>query len=299
VIEPYPVVSITDSLLPGALKRFAAVMAASDGRYLLIDLAEVHVADSTGRIVRQIGRNGRGPGEFVMPKNAFETATGFVIIDGATVRMTTLSKDSLEVVATHRLPGRNTSFPAAFADGRFAFNAPIYSPDQIGHAIHVLSPDGSVLRSFGGNSRYRAGDEAELRRIVSVARDSGSFWVTHPSLYRIERWDSTGHLMAVFERRASWFRAPDALALPGPGSPVVVRLWEGADGLLWVKIAIPPPKIATVIEVLDPRALSVVASTRFESVIATPVAGSFLFSAMKQLPDGQPIVNVWGYRIRR
>jgi hypothetical protein len=90
-----------------------------------------------------------------------------------------------------------------------------------------------------------------------------------------------------------------ALALPGPGSPVVVRVWEGADGLVWVKIAIPPPKIATVIEVLDPRALSVVASTRFESVIATPVAGSFLFSAMKQLPDGQPIVNVWGYRIRR
>jgi hypothetical protein len=202
----------------------------------------------------------------------------------------------LTVIRTDRVPGRSFSYPAAFGDGRYALNASMYSGEQVGQPVHIVSPDGRVLRSFGGGRGL--GSEYALIRVVSVARDS-TLWVTHPSTYRIERWDSTGHLLAVYERRADWFRAYDAGIPPRAGSPRVVSAREDAAGLLWVKLGIMDSAgIENIIEVLDPKTLRVVASARFLGP-STPLIGVFLHSTMKELPDGQPVLKVWGYRLRR
>jgi hypothetical protein len=206
-------------------------------------------------------------------------------------RVTRLAKKTLDVRGTDPMPASPGEAPEAFPDGRYVLNGDVRPPGSAGHPLHIVSPDGRILRSFGGHTAAAA-VKANYQRNVGVSGDSG-VWVNRSDGYRIERWDTAGKLLAVYERRVDWFPAPDSSAwnsgiYPENGEPRVGKIHEDEQGRLWVKVAIPriPPgwvpgtpwdksQSEIFIEVLDTRERRVLASLNVKGWFGIPTPGPF------------------------
>lgn len=184
-IQRYRLATITDSLYPGGatLSSSALVHVRADRQFFvaaggLMGPTDLYLADRSGLVQRQIGRRGRGPGEYLSPFPILETRHVFLVLDAGQRRVTRLAKDDLSVLGTDSLPLWPRTQPAVFTDGRYVVSGPMrWQTDA--RPVHIVGSTGQVLRSFGepGRSELRT-RRGLLERVVAISGDS-IVWVAH------------------------------------------------------------------------------------------------------------------------
>jgi hypothetical protein len=178
-----------------------------DGSLFLLDLQarQVHVTDSTGRLLRTIGRPGQGPGELERPASVHVSGESLTVVDPGNGRLQSFNLDGE--------PSTSRTIPACAA----------------GPAPPAVGPDGILVRptlgfdtglaivcSSSGEERARLGDlpapgqsvvdmgqmraqilEGEVPAIMLNAADAvvggdGAVWLLLSAAAHVERHDSDG-----------------------------------------------------------------------------------------------------------
>lgn len=279
--------------------------------------SEIHVFDLDGSFVRTIGGPGQGPGEYQWIR-ALRVSEGDTlhVFDVLNDRHTVVAPD-FSVVRTRPLPGEihdGGALPAA--DGHFLINASIPSAEAIGYPLHLVDPDGDLVRSFGSDPPRAGFNEppSRFRRAMAWSR-AGGIWAAHPREYRIERWTTAGERVQVLRIEADWMEGDtpgprrDHDAPLGPPPRSLLSIWEDDDGHLWVTGRIPASRwqdaidgarivdrngwAHTVIEVIDPETESRLARRVVPSFagLLDPIGG-YLYT-YRESEEGIPTLDMW------
>jgi hypothetical protein len=187
---------------------------------------------------------------------------------------------------------------------------------------------GRVLQSFGADAKsFSPGRPAVHERRIATVRGGGVV-SAHRDRYRIDRWDAQGRLVGRLERRADWF-PPWSDYSQGPfdevrPKPMVLGVWEDAQGLLYVNLRVAatnwtPVRAAStsprreralssysdadrfvdsVLEILDPVRGVLVASARVTSFAAGFTPQGLLYS-IRETAAGAEVIDVWQVQLRR
>jgi hypothetical protein len=319
-LQRYLVATITDSLYEGgtSLNPLAQVSAAATGEFLIAS-SQLWLTDRTGRIVRQVGQVGSGPGEFRSPQFVLAEAAGHRVFDQRLRRTTRLALGTFAAVEDAPMPFFSWH-AAMFPDGRYVLGGEFDSPGHAGQPLHLVAADGTILLSFGNNpdlaptpGLHRDGRERLLRRSVAPSGDS-AVWTAHPFRYRLEKWDTRGRLLAVYERRTSWFPPTDRALLEAPefetsglNQPSIARLHEDEHGRLWVQITVrrrertlplgqsDPGPYDTIVEVLDLAERRVIAAGFINRLVRNVRGPSFYHLSYRESASLQPLIDVWAF----
>jgi hypothetical protein len=291
------------------------------GRFLIAhdDVAdEVGVYDSSGSFLRTLGRRGQGPGEWSRIHHLDAKGRFVYVADPGNGRETVLDQG---LAAVRAIPLRGSPRDVlVVSDSLRVFNTLLNTSDLAGYPLHVVDLQGRLTASFGdGGGVVRRDREVDAWRRLAAASDGG-FWASHTSRYLIERWTIAGERTLTVERAAAWF--PDGSGKPAwegadvPPRPLVAGVWEDAEGLLWVAVAVPDPEwrkalsvtpdgagysalpgdyYDTMIEVLDPSSRRVVAGGRFDFM--GHFTGNLRIAAYREETAGMPWIDVFRIRI--
>jgi hypothetical protein len=292
----HPAVTLGDKDGPGIVAATGIIAVDSEGRFYVAHGAargHILVFDSAGEFLTRTGRPGAGPGEYrVVGAIEIGNADSVLVFDNGNARLTVLTPyPTLEVARTQTIPIPVRSWEGVIdSDGGYVTAFPYAEPGRIGYPLHEVGPDGRVGRSFGSEEpRYRPGQRLQLRRVIAAGGDH--VWVGHRSQYVVERWHRDNERIASFGRRVSWFPAIEEIGAIAPDNPpptTMTAIQEGFDGYLWVLIAVPSEDwldglrrvpgpegrafyevvssndvFSTVLEILDPRSATLIASNRF------------------------------------
>jgi hypothetical protein len=239
-VELEPRVVITDSAGQGFIhSSIPMVRRDRTGRYYAAPQlsAELLVFDSSGVQVDLIGRGGQGPGEFewVIPPTV-GPGDSLLVWDGL-LRRTAVYSPSLEFVRDYRFP---FSPVYVFEDGSILVNRNIPDPDHIGYPLHLLAPDGEILRSFGQDPpEFRADRAAAYHRALAVTGE-GQIWTSPSHRLEPELWDPwTGERIHELPTEWSEFTIDESggqEADPRRYRPStrVTGLIHEPEGVLWV-----------------------------------------------------------------
>lgn len=275
------------------------------------DATSLLVFDLTGLLVRRLGAEGDGPGEFRRIRRILALhGKSLVVTDWGTGRVTVLggSYEVTRISSMQRLPD------LVLRDGTMLLADHVFTPDRIGFPLHVIDSAGEVVRSFGTDLPEYAPD-ARLATTRLVASDStGGIWSVAPGRYLLERWDPmTGTRTDSFEITSPHVtpvrRWPADERLRPPG--IVEWLWAGSDGRLYLLLRVAdsawtPPSNANVerrltaedydllydwiLEVVDPTARAVIASHRVSTALWGRTGSPFLAG---RDPDGGEAIVVY------
>ena len=188
------------------------------------------VFDSTGRLLRTLGREGEGPNEFRAAEMVYATGDTAMIFDMGTRRMTFVAPPDafLRTVPWQRRPYTLVEL----TDGSFVISTGDFSP---GPAMMHIARDGRLRSEFGDAADQRT---QEGRHRVLAPSSDGGFWSARTTRrMELQKWRAPGDLEATIPLSASWFRPYDALQRPtktDPPSPGVIAIWEDAQGMVWV-----------------------------------------------------------------
>ena len=316
-----------ESLLGGV----AQVARLHDGRIAVVfdpvDY-EFTVFSADGSKWTRVGRKGEGPGEYGWIQSLLARGDRLHLFDPVRARHTVLDRD-FAVIRTDGMMRGQAMPGAVLDDSTYLMNGTLRTPERVGYALHVVV-GGSVARSFdeppGGVGLRRS--DVHLRRSLAVGRD-GSVWSAHRSRYRIDSWDpATGSRLRTLVRSAEWFPAHDGDDLPDdparPPKPVVMKIREDREGLLWVLIHVADARwgealaknpesgehqldyeklntaFDTVLEVVDVKRGRVLASTRVDAFLRDLVGDGW---AMAYGPPhkeaGIQVLQMWRLRLHR
>jgi len=329
IIDGFLLATISDSTYPsGALVSNGAVHVNADGSFIVaagpMPWTELYHANGNGLIDRRIGASGEGPGEYKMPQAVMETNTSYIIFDGALRRLTWLSKSDFGVRMTRTVhPMNMVVAPRAFADGAIAIAA--RGPPAGGReTIHFLDSAGEAQHSI---NLEPSPAEREDQRVSLIATSAdGGMWTVRRGAYRIQKWSRDGRLERSLERKPDWLPEagwPDAST--ADNAYVIQLLHEDHAGRLWVHVTVrrqidavltvqrgaeaPAPRLsrrtdpdpssgASIIEVIHPVSGQLIASVRWSGVHAIGVSGGFYLRTARSSPSGEPLLDIWGFRLR-
>jgi hypothetical protein len=191
--------------------------------------------------------------------------------------------------------GGGQIFSIAFDDeGRLGVASELPTPDDAGHPVHIVHPNGGVVRSFGGSEKNRSDRSSQGTMLASAP--SGGFWVGpvhlgHTSLsYRMELWRTDGTLVETVVRQAPWLRLPKPVGGFSPPDPALLGIWQDDDGILWTLLHVPGPTynrgLAHTSEgktgLADPAGMNLI----FDSVVEAIDLESGRVLARQRLPEG-------------
>ena len=302
------IASIGDSTGPGELGANPLVVADARGRYWVTyptSGGALIVFDSSGRLLRQVGRGGAGPGEFRFIGAMAPSRRGVEIIDNAQLRWSTYDFN-LEFRGSRPSPAQARSV-AASTDGRAIFGAIVQTPEAIGHPLHLVDSSGNLVRSFGAPSLpYLRGATNLFVRNVMPDDVGEMFWSSHRTEYAFEKCSSVSLSCVLYERPVPWFVPHANPVTPSREKPPVtifvgVRpdgpryLWSitlvpdsnwtaaieqapgtrTADGL---RIAEPSKYWDSVIERIDLVSRTVVSSLRIDTALLNYVGPSMAYA---------------------
>lgn len=223
---------------PGYVRAANAVIQDSLGNYWVGQRGDLKVFDSLGNFVRVVGRSGKGPMEFIVPRPRFVDSAGRVhVFDSGNVRESIVGAD-FELYADRPIPGRIRFVAPLPHGGRYVANVLIPTVDRIGLHLHIV--EGSeVLYSFGVTGQEGASslNSFYAQRMLTTDR-FGHIFSSKFYDYVIDAWTGTG-------RRITGFEGPllnETEVLPGPWSREIppgnriLGIRTDDEGLLWVMI---------------------------------------------------------------
>ena len=236
------VVSIRNSADPFDLTDRPNIQRAASGRYYVTrpDRLGYSVYDSTGMLIKTLGRKGRGPGEFeFLVGLALQGNDTLYAYEGMSRRLTVFAKDSAVVRTLPNVPAPPS---LVFPDGSFLIAAQVPTSQQIGWPLHRVNAEGAFVRSFGGDGpQFRPDLSRVLTRVVGNGIGA-TYWAAAPGRYRLEHWDARGDtLLRSVDVRSAWFEPSDG---PPRGSyrhtrptPVITSVWAMDEKSVWVLLA--------------------------------------------------------------
>jgi hypothetical protein len=273
----------------------------SRDRYYVSHLGH-HIAifDSAGKHLKDVGREGRGPGEYRMVHQIIISPEDSLHVFGMPRGHDVMTPD-YQIVRSHPfIPATSRLTQFFFSGGTWMVRADL-KRDQpgFGQPLHTLTANDSIVRSFGKDSTYRSGYIAAFG-----GSRRGGVWIGEPSRYRLSLWDTTGTRLLTVIRRPDWFKGrvanvSDSMRAIGKfrdmdEEPIVASVlasFEDSAGRLWVFSLVPelnwkagPPRpvdprfgqrvplindcaavhnfIDTMVEVLDLKTGRLITSTR-------------------------------------
>lgn len=261
------------------------------------------VFTANGRFVRTIGRAGRGPGEYIAPRDILRWRGDSILVADPSIGRFSVLSPSYQYVRS--LPFTLPSFESvtALPGGELVVNVYLSDKAVVGFPLHVIDPDGKRLRSFGSERPVVSpGTVHEMARFITSS--DGVVWSATPfGDYTIEGWDvETGTLKQRIRRIADFYReGPRQAPTPkDPPSPAIAGIF--AEGrYLWVFVAVPANRwhrglarnpvrgegggavyrvenanlvYDTVVEVFDTKTGKLHASARFDEFMSAPLGAS-------------------------
>jgi hypothetical protein len=251
------------------------------------------VFDRSGVHVRSIGRQGRGPGEFVAARFVnVGSADSIFVFDHRGRRMSVFDPELRFV--------RSAPIPSVFSTAILSNGTVVVSgavPDQLRAAksFHLFDRVGNQIGSYGFPDAVLIPGEVGLTDNWVTAARGGGFWsASIGASYTIGRWSPNGELLARFDRESQLTSEGSAGSLgftrDKPTAPFVRSIVEDSTGLLWVERTVADanwkrgvrfadipgergmvPEFVdydraydTVLDVIDPRTRSLVWTQRFD-----------------------------------
>lgn len=206
------------------------------GRYAAVssDFRQVLVFDANGALLESPRPS------FGRVVSLFLHATGAVeAYDARAGSLLTLGANYQEAAKT-ALP-HTPSLP--LGGGRFLVAQQLATPALVGYPLHVMSKDGSIERSFGGDGGvFHSEDTYKNGRAVCLNPD-GSIWSIAWGGRLLERWDtSSGRRIAQVTVKSTWFRESSRPAEEDEvANPIILTIWPDND-LVWILYKVADPK---------------------------------------------------------
>ena len=312
----------TTALLGGKGKR-TTVATDSKGRFYVSDADRTRIAvfGANGLLIRTIGREGDGPGEF-------RQITRITVTRGDTIRVyeSVPPRESIfapthDFVRLRPAPRSMLSF-AMLSDGRLVGNIVSGQPDLVGLPLHLTDSTGAIALSFGSDDPvFRAGMQGLLNRSVTLDSDD-AVYAAHSQAYKIELWSlRSGKLLREYSRSVSWFKPrtqmPDIEKGIEP-PPHTEDVFRAADGFLWMNIQRADRTfwfaivagglhgktvndvnkyLDSTFEVVDPIGGRVLASRRFDEPSYSMFRDGLVFSPSFGSND-EPRIKIWRLYLR-
>lgn len=169
----------------------------SDGEriYLIDSFAQtsVKVFDAeSGVFVQEFGREGQGPGEFLMAAGLRMIGDSLLVLDAGNQRASLFGPD-LDLLREWRLPVNPaplqsiTWVPSIDA---FVVNGWSGTASAAGHPLHLLASDGTLQRSFGHDQSDPIMSPTEANGFrPALARSGTRMWSVRLTSYVLEEWD--------------------------------------------------------------------------------------------------------------
>jgi hypothetical protein len=230
---------------PGALHDIANLVRVNDrGQFVVAGSAgtELLVFDSIGDFVRVIGRPGDGPGEFRRAASiVFGREDSLYVFDNGQGRLTVYDPE-LQLARTTPVVPTPSPRIIALDDGRFVTALTVRTPERVGYPLHLVDPDGAIMKSFGSLTReYGPGIQQSMGRALAVGA-GGVIWAAHGFRYEIAAWDTTNAVRTRIDREPDWFpprvdRTGPSVGAPEP-EPVLQAIHEADDGTLYVSVLV-------------------------------------------------------------
>ncbi len=308
------------------LAGFIAVAGRAGGRFFVAPTGPtVYAFDSRGQFQRTLGRRGQGPGEFQIIRRLHVDAGDSLLVFDELRRYVKFGPDDAHV-RTQSLTYTPTS-AASLRDGRMVLAVPGRSRSDAGVPLHLVSPTGQIVRSFGANPPILdPAFPALANRVVAAAAD-GTVWSVMVDRYVLERWDQTGRLIQRLERPVAWFPPPQKprprpkgqegqtrrYKMDAPPASRVRSLQLDQAGHLWVLSAVADPLWASrevwlgegesltsdkmdqmydsMLEEVDPTSGAVLSSLRLPQYIEG-IVGRGTLAALVDRPSGERVVQI-------
>jgi 6-bladed beta-propeller len=226
---------------PGALVAEPSSLASdSRGRFYLTEFTTAQpplVFDSQGRFLRELGRLGPGPGEFLMARYLVVGESDSVYVTDAQAGRLSVFTPQLVLARSASDVGvaRAMSFEV-LRDGSIGVATDVLTRERIGFPLHLYKPGLEFLKSFGADTpAFDPRHPLLSRRRLSRSRDGG-LWSARATEYVIDRFDSNGIKTLRLVRQAPWFPphlGPTLSEDPEP-KPRVMAISEDSHGRLWV-----------------------------------------------------------------
>jgi hypothetical protein len=327
------VVTIEGAYLGGPAARIARDKA---GMFYLVDggdkLLKVYASD--GRFVRQIGRQGGGPGEYELIRNVMVAPAGSINVLDATLGRLSAYSPNGQFLSSAQVPvARGFGMPAAFlSDGSLVVNIQPTTPADTGHTLRLIGQHGNDVRpldeaTFDPTKRW-------LQRRVLWPRAGGGLLVGRPFTFTIEVYGSDLAKVTSITRVDTWIPLHDPEEMPSDGlfdktpTPQLDAMWEDAQGLLWLDMVVPSPdwtpgppreevmrrqtatiretgqtlssrpRYETIIEVVDVERRSVLARYRQDSSIGAPFGWGYFAHGVEN-SAGVPSLRISRVQLRR
>jgi hypothetical protein len=254
--------------------------------------------DSGGASAGSLGRGGEGPGEFGRDLRVLRRpGGGLAVIDRSQSRVTVYGPD-LSLLSVERIPVRPDA-QLLLDDWRLVLHARPGPATEVGDDRFVMV-DLATGESRGLPSSVATDiprEERDLDQWIAAPLPEGGFIAAQIWNYDVHMFADDGTLLESLSRRPDWMpsRTIDSGLLEGihvdrPPPSVLSHLHVDSDGLVWVYALVPDSDwrplsrnglgaawahetFDTRVEVFEPESASVIASGKFDEVLA-PVCGS-------------------------
>ncbi len=252
------------------------------GRFLVAGFGseEFAVFDTTGALLRTVGRRGQGPGEYEFIQN-LAAGHGFIHVIEASSDRTLLNLD-FEFVRSDPTQARSVLSSVALPGGDVIFMSDARLPQSVGHPLHVLRRDGSV-RSFGGGGELVRGN---LTSGLVGGDGEDEVWLIGTTSNIVSRWNLSAPdaPTVVFHRESPWFDAARS-SDPHIWPSTVFRAARAGRPGLWLtatlpdedftprRVAGPPPDLPTQetrdswLELMDRETGLTIVRARFDELV--------------------------------
>ncbi len=308
-----PIAVLGDSLdssspRPDAAGRECMVGRLSTGEYVVSGLVgggRLNVYSPTGTLVRTIGRQGQGPGEFGERVRVVVGRGDTVFtMDDSNLRVQVLMPNG-EYVRSFPSQGRVRNF-ALLNSGDLLLQKVLTRPED--PVFHVVNASGAEIARFGRPT------QAELDLELSIASPdrADGFWTASVWKYEMQHWGGPDSLRQTLVRNVDWFPAGGAFVAGTyrtvPPPPFLVHLWEDAYGRLWAYTLVPDPKWSpgrpmrpspewfratfdTKIEVIDLKNARLIATGGYDSRLGMVCSSNLMYTVI-ETPDGDTRIQV-------
>ncbi len=282
-----------------------------------------NVFTKSGKLARRIGREGKGPGEYLMMADAQSIAgDSVVLLDPVSTRISLLDRDfRFNRSITLPQPGARFLGVIRWPDS-VVVSGWIRTPASAGFPLHLFNFRNAprLVKSFGSSDgKFTLSQQFDPTPFVHVFKD-GRILSADVLEYNVSLWRSDGTLIKRLERRPEWF-AERSLNNIGtrstPPPPRVAAIAADSNGLVWVFTNVStrtwprawdavrnqrPGEVQaaaldftqlfrTEIEVLDPSSNRVIARAQIASGTAGVLPGMRLVSLTNDR-IGSPILRV-------